>query len=50
MGLNVDNAKPTICINDILPDYCEKLTVEAVIAEFMNRFEGIYSFFLSNIR
>ncbi|KAE9550485.1 hypothetical protein FO519_006304 [Halicephalobus sp. NKZ332] len=39
-GLNVANSKPTVCLNDMLPEDSDKiLTVEEVIAETMNKFE-----------
>lgn len=39
-GLNVANSKPTVCINDMLPEDTEKLlNVEEVVAAVMNKFE-----------
>ena len=39
-GLNVANSKPTVCLNDMLPEDSDKiLTVEEVIAQTMNKFE-----------
>ncbi|CEF71337.1 Biotin--protein ligase [Strongyloides ratti] len=39
-GINIDNSKPTTCINDLLPNYKDpKLSVPIVIAEILNNFE-----------
>ncbi|KAI0244661.1 biotin holocarboxylase synthetase [Massospora cicadina] len=53
LGLNVTNASPTICVNDLvrqlnlhrahpLPDF----TMEEVLARFLARFRGLYAEFL----
>uniref|UniRef100_A0AC34G4W1 BPL/LPL catalytic domain-containing protein n=1 Tax=Panagrolaimus sp. ES5 TaxID=591445 RepID=A0AC34G4W1_9BILA len=45
-GINVANSEPTKCINDLIPDDCEKrVTVEEVIAETMNKFEYYVNIF-----
>lgn len=39
-GINVANSKPTVCLNDMIPEGCDRvLSVEEVIAETMNKFE-----------
>ncbi|KAL3123384.1 hypothetical protein niasHT_004556 [Heterodera trifolii] len=46
VGLNVANAKPTICINDMLPMHSNRqLTVEEVLAWTMNEFEYFVNVF-----
>uniref|UniRef100_A0A914YAT9 BPL/LPL catalytic domain-containing protein n=1 Tax=Panagrolaimus superbus TaxID=310955 RepID=A0A914YAT9_9BILA len=43
-GINVCNNKPTVSLNDMIPeDYDKILTVEEVIAETMNKFEQVRS-------
>uniref|UniRef100_A0A7E4WC57 BPL/LPL catalytic domain-containing protein n=1 Tax=Panagrellus redivivus TaxID=6233 RepID=A0A7E4WC57_PANRE len=45
-GLNVANSKPTVCINDMLPEASDQvLTVEEVLAEVMNKFEYYVNLF-----
>lgn len=40
VGVNVSNSKPTVCLNDMLPENAEKeFTCEEVIAESLNKFE-----------
>uniref|UniRef100_A0AC35TYJ5 BPL/LPL catalytic domain-containing protein n=1 Tax=Rhabditophanes sp. KR3021 TaxID=114890 RepID=A0AC35TYJ5_9BILA len=39
VGLNVSNDKPTVCINELLPEGMEKLDKAVIIAEVMNKFE-----------
>lgn len=40
-GINVSNSKPTVCLNDMIPDGCDKvLSVEEVLAKTMNKFES----------
>ncbi|KAH7703446.1 Protein BPL-1 c, partial [Aphelenchoides avenae] len=47
-GLNVANSKPTVCINDMLPEDTEKLlNVEEVVAAVMNKFEYYVHLFVS---
>ncbi|KAJ1367129.1 Biotin/lipoate A/B protein ligase [Parelaphostrongylus tenuis] len=39
-GINVTNSRPTVCLNDMVPDGSSiKFSVEEVIAETLNRFE-----------
>lgn len=46
-GINVANSKPTVCLNDFLPtEFDNLLTVEAVIAETMNKLECKSVFFI----
>uniref|UniRef100_A0A183BMT3 BPL/LPL catalytic domain-containing protein n=1 Tax=Globodera pallida TaxID=36090 RepID=A0A183BMT3_GLOPA len=46
VGLNVANAKPTVCINDMLPVHSNRqLTVEEVLAQTMTEFEHFVNVF-----
>lgn len=49
IGLNIDNEKPTICLNAALqkltPFAC-KLQREEVMAAFFNKFESLYEVFM----
>uniref|UniRef100_A0AC34FMP7 BPL/LPL catalytic domain-containing protein n=1 Tax=Panagrolaimus sp. ES5 TaxID=591445 RepID=A0AC34FMP7_9BILA len=48
-GINVCNDKPTVSLNDIIPEGCDKiLTVEEIIAETMNKFEHYVNMFEKN--
>ena len=41
VGINVANSKPTVCINDMLPQGARKLDVEEVLALVMSKFESM---------
>ncbi|KAK4751773.1 hypothetical protein SAY87_020571 [Trapa incisa] len=49
IGLNVDNDKPSICLNSILQESVAisyKFTREEILAAFFNKFEKLYSLFI----
>ncbi|KAJ4810293.1 Holocarboxylase synthetase 1 [Rhynchospora pubera] len=50
VGLNVDNEKPTTCLNAVLEKMrpnCSKLTREEILASFFNKFEELFDIFLN---
>lgn len=50
IGLNIDNQKPTTCLNSVLQRLgyaANKLQREDIIAAFFNKFESFYDIFIS---
>lgn len=49
IGLNVDNEKPTVCLNAVLRETSVasyKFTREDILAAFFNKFETLYNLFI----
>ncbi|KAI3419822.1 BPL/LPL catalytic domain-containing protein [Psidium guajava] len=49
IGLNVDNEKPTVCLNAVLRELSiasYKFTREDILAAFFNKFENLYNLFI----
>ena len=50
IGLNIDNAKPTTCLNAVLQEggsTSNQLTREDILAAFFNQFEELFNVFLN---
>lgn len=50
IGLNIDNEKPTICLNAVLQEIStipHRLTREDILASFFNKFEELFRVFLN---
>ncbi|XP_031390534.1 biotin--protein ligase 2-like isoform X1 [Punica granatum] len=50
IGLNVDNDKPSICLNSVLRESLAvnyKFSREVILAAFFNKFEKLYSLFIN---
>ncbi|KZV28835.1 biotin--protein ligase-like [Dorcoceras hygrometricum] len=50
IGLNVDNQKPTTCLNSVLQrltPFTHRLQLEDIIAAFFNKFETFYDIFIN---
>ena len=50
LGVNVTNEKPTVCVNDILADDADPLTVPQVVAATLNRLEQLIDVFQTHGR
>lgn len=49
IGFNVDNEKPTVCLNAVLRELSitsYKFTREDILAAFFNKFEYLYDLFI----
>lgn len=44
-GINVDNEKPTLCVNQLLAEGIAPLSCEVVIARAVSRFEDLLEIF-----
>ncbi|KAJ4848198.1 ATP-dependent 5'-3' DNA helicase hcs1 [Turnera subulata] len=50
IGLNVDNEKPTTCLNAVLKELCgdaHQIRREEIISAFFNKFENFYNLFIN---
>lgn len=50
IGLNIDNEKPTTCLNAVLRELCVgayQFSRQEVLAAFFNKFEKFYDLFIN---
>lgn len=50
IGLNIDNEKPTTCLNAILRELCVgsyQFSRQDMLAAFFNKFEELYDLFIN---